>query len=98
MRWPTEPLMRGHEAIVETEAQESDALEAGHAPEPIETARPRRAAAKKAGAKKVAAKKAPAKPSATKPAAAKKTATKKAATKKAAPKKRARPRSQPVQL
>jgi putative chitinase len=98
MQWPTEPLMRGREAIIETEAQASAALEAARAPEPIETARPRRAAAKKAGAKKAAAKKAPAKQAVTKPAAAKKAATKKAVPKKAAAKKRARPRSQPVQL
>ena len=103
MPWPLEPLTRGYEAIVETEAEEIATPEVAGAPKPAETARSRRPAAKQAGAKKApaektAAKKTPVKRSVAKKAATKTAVTKKAAAKKAAPKKRARTRSQPVQL
>jgi predicted chitinase len=108
MPWPAQPLMRGYEAIVETEAEEIAMLEVAGAPKTAETVRSRRPAAMQAGAKKAPAKKmagkktaaktTPVKRSVAKKAATKTAVTKKAAAKKDAPKKRARPRSQPVQL
>ena len=89
MQWPAEPLMRGHEAIVETEVADIAAEETIGSSEAavLDAPKARRAAVKQTAGDGPAVKKAATrKASASKPAA------------KAPRKKPARPRSKPVQL